>query len=61
MASEKKVNGINIEQLFNTIDLIKEKSELAKFRFRATNKWLGGTHNRATVKDFFGAGQRFGI
>jgi uncharacterized OsmC-like protein len=57
MASGKEVNGINIEQLFSTIDLIKEKPELAKFKFRVANKWLGGTHNRATVKDFFGAGQ----
>jgi uncharacterized OsmC-like protein len=57
MASGKEINGINIEQLFSTIDLIKQKPELAKFKFRATNAWLGGTHNRATVKDFFGAGQ----
>ena len=57
MASGKEVNGINIEQLFSTIDLLKEKPELAKFKFRVANKWLGGTHSRATVKDFFGAGQ----
>ncbi len=52
MAPETKVNGVNIDQLFSTIDLLKEKPELAKFKFRATNKWLGGTHSRATVKDF---------
>jgi uncharacterized OsmC-like protein len=57
MAPETNVNGINIDQLFNTIDFVKLKPELAKFTFRATNKWLGGTHSRATVKDFFGAGQ----
>ncbi|MDI6853072.1 MAG: OsmC family protein [Deltaproteobacteria bacterium] len=51
------INGINTEQLFSTIDLLKEKPELARFKFRVTNKWLGGTHNRATVQDFFGAGK----
>jgi uncharacterized OsmC-like protein len=57
MPQEKKVNGVNVDQLFKTIELIKEKPEIAKFKFRATNKWVDGTHNRATVKDFYGAGQ----
>ena len=56
MTQEKTVNGVNIDQLFNTINLIKEKPEIAQFKFRATNKWIYGTHNRATIKDFFGAG-----
>jgi uncharacterized OsmC-like protein len=49
------VNGINLEQLFGTIDVIKEKPEIAQFRFYATNCWVNGTHSRATVKDFYGA------
>jgi len=57
MPQEKKVNGVNVDQLFKTIELIKEKPEIARFKFRATNKWIDGTHNRATVKDFYGAGQ----
>ena len=57
MAQDTIVNGVNIDQLFNAIDLFKEKPKLALFKFRATNKWLGGTHNRATVKDFYGPGQ----
>ena len=57
MAQEKKVNGVNVDQLFSTIEQIKEKPEIARFKFRATNKWIDGTHNRATVKDFYGAGQ----
>jgi uncharacterized OsmC-like protein len=52
---EKHVNGVNVDQLFSTIDLIKDKPEVAKFKFRATNKWIDGTHNRATVRDFYGA------
>jgi hypothetical protein len=57
MAPETKVNGVNLDLLFNTIDLLKEKPELAKFKFRATNKWFGGTHSRATVKHFLGPGK----
>jgi uncharacterized OsmC-like protein len=51
----KIVNGVNTEQLFSTIDLIKENPEIAKFKFRATNKWINGTHCRGTIKDFYGA------
>ena len=54
---KRVVNGLNVDQLFSTIDLIKQKPEIAKFKFRATNKWVRGTHNRATVKDFYGAQQ----
>jgi uncharacterized OsmC-like protein len=55
MAREKIVNGVDVGQLIDTINLIKEKPEIAKFKFRATNQWIDGTHCRATVKDFFGA------
>jgi len=49
------INGINTEQLFSTIDLIKENPNIAKFKFRATNKWINGAHCRGTIKDFYGA------
>jgi len=55
MAEQKMVNGVNVTQLFDTIDLIKKNPEIAKFKFRATNTWVEGTHNRATIKEFYGA------
>ncbi len=55
MADEKIINGVNVDNLFNTIEQIKEKPGIAKFKFCATNKWIDGTHNRATIKDFYGA------
>lgn len=55
MAPEKMVNGVNVDQLFKTIELVKENPEIARFKFRASNTWIGGTHNQATVKDFYGA------
>ena len=49
-------NGIDTATLFATLDLIKAQPELARFQFRATNRWLGGAHNRSTVKGFYAAG-----
>ncbi len=53
MAKESVVNGVNVTQLFDTIDNIKENKEIAKFNFRAKNKWLGGTVNKTTVSDYY--------
>jgi uncharacterized OsmC-like protein len=55
MVQEKKVNGVNVDQLFKTIEQVKGNPEIAQFKFRANNIWIDGTHNRATVKDFYGA------
>ena len=57
MTEKKIVNGVNVEQLFKSIEAFKQRPELAKFKFRATNQWAGGTHSLATVKDFYGPGQ----
>jgi len=53
----KIVNGVNVTQLFETIDSIKENPEIAKFNFRAQNKWIDGTENHTTVSDYYGACQ----
>jgi uncharacterized OsmC-like protein len=55
MENTKLVNGIDTEQLFSTIDLIKENPGMAMFKFRATNKWVNGTHSCGTITDFYGA------
>jgi uncharacterized OsmC-like protein len=49
------VNGVDVTALSDTMDAIKGNTEIAKFNFRATNKWLGGDKNRTTIKDFSGA------
>src|SRR5688572_15895423 len=49
-------NGVDTETMFGTLDLIKAQPELAKFEFRATNRWIDGAHNRSTIKGFFAAG-----
>jgi hypothetical protein len=53
---EKKiVNGVTVEDLSGTIDLINKNPDIVKFMFRARNNWVHGTYNQATVKDFYGA------
>src|SRR3954449_10956902 len=49
-------NGVDTQTLFATLNLIKEQPELAKFQFRASNRWLGGAHNRSTIQGFYAAG-----
>jgi uncharacterized OsmC-like protein len=51
-----EINGVNVDQLSTTIKAIKETPSLAKFKFRASNRWIDGAHNRTTIKDFYGAG-----
>jgi uncharacterized OsmC-like protein len=50
------LNGVNTPALFATIDAVDGTRELAKFQFRATNKWQSGTHSRSSVTSFYGAG-----
>ena len=54
-ANEKMVNGVAVDKLFGTIDAVKTDPEIAKFKFRATNKWINGGHNHTTITDFYGA------
>jgi uncharacterized OsmC-like protein len=56
---QKKVNGVNVDELFATVEAIKSEPEIAKFNFRAVNKWVNGGHNQTTVSDYTGACQEF--
>ena len=50
-------NGVDTATLFATIDAVKGDPEIAKFQFRATNRWINGTHSQSTMQSFFGAKQ----
>ena len=52
-----RTNGVDTAALFATLEAVKGQPEIAKFQFRATNTWLGGTHSRSRFSDFFGAMQ----
>lgn len=57
MAVQTHLNGVNVDQLVDTINLIKNQPELAKFKFRATTEWVDGGHSRTKIQSFYGAGQ----
>ena len=50
-------NGVDTATLFATLDAVKGNNDIAKFQFRATNKWVSGTHNQTTMHGFYGAMQ----
>ena len=50
-------NGVDTAQMYGTLDAINANPELGVFQFRASNRWLGGAHNRSTIRSFYGAGQ----
>jgi uncharacterized OsmC-like protein len=50
------MNGVDTPTLFATLDAVKGQPDLAKFQFRATNRWQQGTHSRTRIESFSGAG-----
>lgn len=50
------LNGLNVQQALDTIAALKADKSLAKFQFRAKNRWIDGGENRSTIKGFYGAG-----
>ena len=50
-------NGVDTATLFATINAVKANHEIADFQFRATNRWMSGTHSQSTLHGFFGATQ----
>jgi uncharacterized OsmC-like protein len=53
----KIINGINVHDLFTTIDAIKATPAIAKFKFHIRNQWEGASQNKSTVDTFYGASQ----
>ncbi len=51
------INGLNVQAAHDTIAALKADKSLAKFQFRARNRWVNGGENRSTIHDFYGAGQ----
>jgi uncharacterized OsmC-like protein len=49
-------NGVDTPALLATINVVKETPSLAKFTFRASNRWMGGTYSESRVESFSGAG-----
>lgn len=54
--NEKMQNGLNLEQMMQTVDALKNDPSLARFQFRASNTWINGGENRSQIQGFYGAG-----
>ena len=50
----QKVNGVDVTQLTENMEAIKETPELSRFKFRVTNRWIEGTYNQASVNSYYG-------
>ena len=56
--TEKSVdNGVNVEALLGAREALTAAPEAAKFTWRATCKWVNGTHSQSTIKGFYGLGE----
>jgi uncharacterized OsmC-like protein len=50
------LNGVDTPTLFGTLNVVKGQPELARFQFRARNRWQSGTLSETTIGTFSGAG-----
>ena len=50
-------NGVNVGALLEAREALTEAPEAAKFEWRATCKWVNGTHSNTTIQSFFGLGE----
>jgi uncharacterized OsmC-like protein len=50
-------NGVNVEALLGAREALSEAPEAAQFTWRATTKWIRGTHSRSSVQGYFGLGE----
>ena len=58
MATTNKTvdNGVNVGALLDAREALSKAPEAAQFKWRATCKWVNGTHSRSTVQTFYGLG-----
>jgi uncharacterized OsmC-like protein len=50
-------NGVNVGALLEARDALTAAPGAAAFKWRATCKWIRGTHSQSTVERFFGLGE----
>ena len=50
-------NGVNVEALLGAREALIETPAGAQFQWRASCKWMNGTHSNSTIEGFFGLGE----
>jgi uncharacterized OsmC-like protein len=57
--TEKQVqNGVNVDALLGAREALGKAPEAAKFNWKASCKWMNGTHSQTSIQSFFGLGQQ---
>jgi len=56
ITTENIKNGVNVDQLIDTIGAVQSNPDVAKFEFRSKNNWINGGHCVSSIKSFYGAG-----
>ncbi|HJY76525.1 MAG TPA: OsmC family protein [Burkholderiales bacterium] len=57
--TEKQVqNGVNVDALLGARDALSKAPEAAKFNWKASCKWMNGTHSQTSIQGFYGLGQQ---
>lgn len=56
-AEPRQRNGIAIDELAETIRMVRAQPELADFEFRVRNEWERGGHSKTTIESFHGVNQ----
>ena len=49
-------NGVNVQALLDARSALTEAPEGAKFKWRASNEWVNGTHSQTEIETFYGLG-----
>jgi hypothetical protein len=57
MSEEKILNGVDVNAVSGLVEAVTEKPDLAESKFRVSNEWIDGGHNRTTITGFYSAGQ----
>lgn len=50
-------NGVNVQALLDAREALTGAPQAAQFKWRASCKWVNGTHSESKVKSFFGLGE----
>jgi uncharacterized OsmC-like protein len=53
-AEPATMNGLSTQGIVDTVGAIQADPGLARFQFRARNRWIGGGENRSSIRDFYG-------
>ena len=57
--TDKQVqNGVNVDALLGARDALSKAPEAAKFNWKASCKWMTGTHSQTSIQGFYGLGQQ---